>query len=147
MTKRKYIVLGVVFAMAFLMLTGANINKNITPQIFQDYFTYTKNATTTDTSAWFSVGGADVVEITDYYSGSSSSTFTTYVIGKFYGGAEKLVYSGSARTTAAVTHINLRNADSSLIGACEQIKIAHTIINGAADSTNLLKAYTNLFCR
>jgi hypothetical protein len=148
MRKKLIALFTVVFvAMGIYLLTAANINNYLAPQLHQDVFTYTKNATTNDTSGWYSLGGANVIELTDYYSGSASSTFTTYVIGKFSGGAEKLVYTGSARTSAAVTHINLRNADSSLIGAVEQVKIAHKIINGAADSTNLLKAYTNVLCR
>ncbi len=147
MIRKSGILFGVLAAMFIMALSAANINTNLKPQIHQDVFTYVKNSTTYDTTGWLSLGGAGVVDLTDFYSGSSSSTITTYIIGKFYGGAEKLVYSGSSRTTDAVRHINLRNADSSLIGGIEQIKVAHTIVNGAADSTGLLKVYTNVLCR
>lgn len=147
MIKKSSIILGAVLAVFVMALMSANINTNAKPQIHQDVFVYAKNSTTNDTSGWYALGGANVVDLTDYYTGSSSSTITTYVIGRFQGGAEKLVYTGSSRTSAAVKHINLRNYDSSLIGSVEQVKVVHTIVNGASDSTNLLKVYTNILCR
>jgi hypothetical protein len=146
MKSKLYMLFGGLVTIVILGLMGASISSQITPQIYQDVFTFTKSATTSDTSGWYSLGGGNVIELTDYYGGATSATITTYVLGQFSGGASKLVYTGTARTTAAVTHVNLRQLDSSLIGACEQIKIAHTVICGD-DSSALLKCYTNLLTR
>jgi len=148
MKKWQLYLMGSMFAVfGVFMLMGVNIGSSITPQIYTDTFTYTTNTTKTDTSVWYSLGGAVDVDLSAYYAGSASSTFTPYIIGKFSGGAEKLIYTGAACSTAAIYTICLRNIDTNKIGAVEQVKIGYTVINGSGDSTALLKFYSNILCR
>jgi hypothetical protein len=142
-----YLTGGAIAVYTTFLLMGANIGTNIAPQIYSDTFTYTTNSTKTDTSVWYSLGGAAEVDLSAYYAGSASSTFTPYVIGKFYGGAEKLIYTGGVCSTAAIYSISLRNLDTNKLGAVEQVKIGYTVINGSGDSTALLKFYSNILCR
>ncbi len=147
----KKIGLFIVLSAFILMFIAAKL-PNIYPQFYTLFNgeTFTKSATTTDTTGWIEVAGSNEIDIAYFYTGSASSTFTPYVIGKF-GANSKLVWTGTALTVPfsgalGLGTARLRMADSNKISIPTLIKVGGTII-GSSDSTALLKYYGYLEVR
>ncbi len=139
---KKYMKL--IIPLLFVIFTGYILAGNIV--IALNGVTYTKSATTIDTSSTLTLSYAKFVDLATYLTGSTSSTVTINIQGKVAGQWVDIYNTGASASFTKGFITLRREADTNSLRGVEQVRTITTIVN-SADSTTLLKAYQQLLLR